>query len=281
MTMNNTNLYLPHEVKVIQRMQESPSVFTLRLQFTDPQLQKDFSFQPGQFNMLYLYGVGEVPISIVSDPESDQFYDHTIRAIGRVTRGLAQVQQGDSLGIRGPFGRGWPLALARNKDVVIITGGLGCAPVVSAINFIMLRRDQYRKLKILQGLKHSNDFIFRKRFEEWKKIRDTEVFIAADVSSSGWPWYTGRITDMTRQLILDAKNTIVMICGPEIMMKVAITELLAKNIAEENIFLSMERNMECAVGHCGHCQYGGLFVCKDGPIFSYPQIKALFMEPGF
>ncbi|MBA2653768.1 MAG: FAD/NAD(P)-binding protein [Gammaproteobacteria bacterium] len=279
--MNNTNLYLPHEVKVVERIQESPTVFTLRVQFTDFQLQKEFVFQPGQFNMLYLYGVGEVAISIVSDPENSQLYDHTIRAIGRVTRGLEQLQRGDYLGIRGPFGRGWPLALAQNKDVVIITGGLGCAPVVSVINYIALRRDQYGKLIILQGLKHSDDFIFRHRYGEWQKMFDTEVFIAADVSVPGWPWYTGHITDMTRQLSLNENNTIVMMCGPEIMMKVAIKELLAKNIPEENIFLSMERNMECGVGHCGHCQYGGLFVCKDGPIFQYPEIKALLMEPGF
>lgn len=275
------NIYLPHEVEIVDRVQESPTIFTLSVRFKDHELQKKFVFQPGQFNMLYLYGVGEVPISIVSDPENAEYFEHTIRAVGRVTNGLAQLKKGDHIGIRGPFGKTWPLALSQNKDLVIITGGLGCAPVVSVINYVMMRRNQYAKLKILQGVKHSDDFIFRHRYEEWKKMVDTEVFIAADVSRPDWPWYTGRITDMTRQLSLDEKNTVVMLCGPEIMMKIAIKELLTKNLIEENIYLSMERNMECAVGHCGHCQYGGLFVCKDGPIFSYPKIKALLMEPGF
>lgn len=275
------NIYLPHEVEIVDRVQESPSIFTLTVRFTDPQLQKNFAFEPGQFNMLYLYGVGEVAISIVSDPENSEYFAHTIRAIGRVTRGLAQLQKGERLGIRGPFGRSWPLVSSQHKDLVIITGGLGCAPVVSVINYVMLRRDQYGKLKILQGVKHSDDFIFRHRYEKWRKMKDAEIFIAADVSSPGWPWYTGRIIDMIRQLSLNEKDSIVMLCGPEIMMKIAINELLTKHLAPESIFLSMERNMECAVGHCGHCQYGGLFVCKDGPIFAYPEIKALLMEPGF
>lgn len=275
------NPYLPHEVTVIERIQESPTVFTLGLQFTDPVLPKQFCFQPGQFNMLYLYGVGEVAISIASDPDNHAAYQHTIRTVGRVTRGLAQVEQGDCLGLRGPFGRGWPLDLATHKDIVIITGGLGCAPVVSVINYMMLRREQFGKLKILQGIKHSDDFIFQQRYDQWAKISDTEVLIAADVSSPGWAWYTGRITDMIRRLTLDVANTLVFMCGPEIMMKVAIKELLLKNIAQQNIFLSLERNMECAIGHCGHCQYGGLFVCKNGPVFAYSEISALFSESGF
>jgi NAD(P)H-flavin reductase len=272
--------YVPHEAEIVERIQESPTIFTFRLKFTDPAIQAQFSFQPGQFNMLYLYGVGEVPISIVSDPAHDEFYDHTIRAVGRVTKGLEQLKIGDRIGIRGPYGKGWPLGFAEHKNIIIITGGVGCAPVVSVIHYILARRSQYGNLKILQGLKHSDDFIFHQQYEAWRKIPHTEVWIAADFVGKNWPWYSGRITDMITDLII-LPETVVMLCGPEIMMQIAVKELLKKGVREENIFLSMERNMECGVGHCGHCQYGGLFICKDGPIFAYPKIKDLFMEPGF
>lgn len=272
--------YLPHEAEIIERIQESSTVFTFRLRFIDQFLHAQFRFQPGQFNMVYLYGVGEVPISIVSDPGNDKFFDHTIRVVGRVTKGLEKLTIGDRVGIRGPYGRGWPLSYAKKKNIIIITGGLGCAPVVSVINYILARRSQYGNLKILQGLKHSDDFIFHQQYEAWGKMPNTEVLIAADRAEKNWPWYSGRVTDMLADIVI-LSETVVMLCGPEIMMHVAIKELVKNGLPEENIFLSMERNMECAVGHCGHCQYGGLFVCKDGPVFAYPVIKNLFMEPGF
>lgn len=277
----NENVYLPDDAKIIERIQESATIFTLRLQLTDQKRQKQFAFYPGQFNMLYLYGVGEVAISIVSDPENDQFFDHTIRVVGRVTHALAKLVKGEHVGIRGPFGRGWPLKTVHKKDILIVTGGLGCAPTVSVINYIMQRRDQYGTLKILQGVKHSSDLIFSDRYKIWQQIAQTEIIIAADKSDPGWPWHTGRLIERFNQLEINAKNTVAMMCGPEAMMAIAIQSLLQKKMVEENIFLSMERNMECAVGHCGHCQYGGLFICKDGPIFAYPQIKELFGKAGF
>ena len=273
--------YLPRAAEIVDRLQESPSIFTLRLRFIDNINNFPFIFYPGQFNMVYLYGVGEVAISIVSDPNEKNTFNHTIRAVGRVTKALQKLQAGDNVGIRGPLGRGWPIEQAREKDVVIITGGLGCAPSVSVINYILTRREQYGNVKILQGVKHSDDFIFRKQYDHWQQSPRTEIFIAADVVGAQWPWLSGRVTDMIQPLELHPENTIAMLCGPEIMMRIAIEALIKKNIPEKNIYLSMERNMECGIGQCGHCQYGGLFICKDGPVFSYPQIKALFSVPGF
>lgn len=273
--------YLPHETEVVERIQETPTIFTLRLRFTNSQLQKKYSFQPGQFNMLYLYGVGEVAISIVSDPENDELYDHAIRIVGRVTKGLATLKQGDRLGVRGPFGHGWPLQKAQQKDVIIITGGLGCAPVVSAINYIMQRRGQYNRLVIMQSVKHSDDLIFRERYQQWQQVPNTEVYLAADKASKDWPWQLGRVTDSIQDLPLNPINTVAMLCGPEIMMQVAAQELIKKQLIEENIYLSMERNMACAIGHCGHCQFGGLFICKNGPVLAYSALKELLGKPGF
>jgi NAD(P)H-flavin reductase len=271
---------IPHPAEIILRRQESPTIVTLVTRFLE-QKHHPLSFSPGQFNMLYLYGVGEVAISISSDPAETTSLGHTIRAVGRVTRAMHALQPGDHIGIRGPYGRGWPLEEALGKDILIITGGLGCAPTVSVINYILARRSLYGAVTILQGVKHSHDFIFKQQYAKWKQYPDTEVHIAADVAGPHWPWGVGYVTDMIQTLTLQADKTIVMMCGPEMMMHAAIKALASKDIPEASIYLSMERNMACGIGHCGHCQYGGLFVCKDGPVFAYPKIKDLFHVKGF
>jgi len=276
-----SHVYEPHEVEIVERIQESPDLFTLRLRFTDRQLQTRYQFEPGQFNMLYLYGVGEVPISIVSDPRDEYIIDHTIRAVGRVTNGLSNLQAGDRLGLRGPFGRGWPMREVEQRDIVIITGGLGCAPVVSVINYITHRRERYGHLNIVQGVKHSNDFIWRERYDQWRELPDTQVLLAADAGDALWPWHIGRITEMFDRLTFDPGHVSVMMCGPEGMMRVAITHMLASRVTGDELWLSMERNMQCAAGHCGHCQYGEKFICRDGPVFNYTQVMDLFGRPGF
>ncbi len=273
--------YLPHEAEIVSRRDETKNIITLGLRFSDPKIHQAYTFTPGQFNMLYLYGVGELAISIVSDPREADVLEHTIRIVGRVTKGFAQLKVGDRMGVRGPFGRGWPLALAKQKDILIATGGLGCAPAVSAINYIMRRRDEFGKITILQGIKHSDDHIYKKRYAVWKQQPDVEVFVAADVSGPAWPFHTGRVTDFIDQSSVNFNNTIAMMCGPEAMMTVAVKALTKHQVPHEHIYLSMERNMQCAVAHCGHCQYGAKFVCKDGPVFSYSEVSALFTEKGF
>lgn len=280
MTKTCIDPYLPHPAKIIARKQESPTIFTLNTQFIEEQ-HRFVAFHPGQFNMVYLYGVGEVAISISSDPAQKDYLSHTIRAVGRVTKALQMLKTGDEIGIRGPYGQGWPLQEALGKDIVIVTGGLGCAPTVSVINYILARREQYGAIKILQGVKHSEDLIFRKQYALWQKNKNTEVYIAADKAGPKWPWGIGYVTDMIASLSLQPKKTIVMMCGPEMMMHAAINALTKKEIPEEAIYLSMERNMQCGIGQCGHCQYGDLFICKDGPILAYPRIKALFSVKGF
>lgn len=276
-----TSAYLPLEAEIIERIEESPNLFTLRLKLTDAAAQQAYGFEPGQFNMLYMYGIGEIPISIVSDPEDSHIIDHTIRVVGRVTRGFAQLKQGDRIGLRGPYGRGWPMQESKGKDVLVVTGGLGCAPVVSVINYIEQRRDQYARLNIVQGVKHSADMIWRERYDRWREMPDTKVLLAADEGESIWPFHIGPVTGVFDQLVFDPENVAVMMCGPEGMMHVVCDHMLDSNVDAANLFLSMERNMQCAVGHCGHCQYGSQFICKDGPVFNYDQIKTLFRVKGF
>lgn len=279
--MTEPNPYLPFEAQIVERLQESPTIFTLRLRIVDAQQRSAYRFEAGQFNMVYLYGVGEVPISIVSDPRDPEMLDHTIRAVGRVTRGLAALKAGDGVGLRGPYGRGWPLQQALGRDVVLATGGLGCAPVVSVINFILQRRDQFGRLVIMQGVKHSDDLIWRKQYEVWEKLPDTQVLLAADQADKHWVWRVGRPTELVSQAQFDRARHIVMMCGPEVMMRLMAEALLAHDASEDWIWLSMERNMQCAVGHCGHCQRAERFVCKDGPVFRYTEMKDLLAVKGF
>jgi len=268
------------EAEVVEYIEESPTIFTLRLRLTDAHHNQQYSFQPGQFNMLYLHGVGEAAISIVSDPQDETLIDHTIRAIGQITRGLQQLRKGDRLGLRGPYGRGWPMQRSRGHDVIIVTGGLGCAPVVAVINYILMRRTEFGKLTIIQGVKHSDDLIWRKRYEYWNTLPETQVLIAADNGGTFWPFHRGLVTDLLNQSIVDPGDAFAMLCGPEGLMQAASKGLLGQGLEPERIYLSMERNMQCAVGHCGHCQYGKAFICKDGPVFTYPEIEDRLGLPG-
>jgi NAD(P)H-flavin reductase len=273
--------HIPMEAEIVRRTQDSPSVFSLGLRLCDPAQQAAYCFEPGQFNMLYLYGVGEIPISIVSDPDIGDELGHTIRVVGRVTRGFAALKPGDRIGLRGPFGHGWPLAAARGQDLVLVTGGLGCAPLVSVINYVAQRRNEYGRVAILQGVKHMDDMIWRERYARWAELPDTQVLLAADVAGAGWNWHVGLVTELVDQLAFDVRNARVMVCGPEPMMLASVRKLSVSGVADEHIWLSLERNMQCAVGHCGHCQFGAQFVCKDGPVFNYPQVRERLGVKGY
>lgn len=272
---------VPLTAVVVERIQESPGIVTLKLRLEDRTARANYRFRLGQFNMLCLPGVGEVPISIMSDPDSPEIIGHTLRAVGRVTQGLARLGVGERLGLRGPFGRGWPMARMRGRDVVVVTGGLGCAPVLGVIHYILGRRADFGRLTIIQGVKKAEDMIWREQYAHWATLPDTRVLVAADEGGALWPWHVGRVTDLFEHAALRPEQTLAAMCGPEGMMAVSATRLAALGLAEEDIFLSMERNMHCAVGHCGHCQFGGAFVCRDGPVLSWPQVKELLRHRGF
>lgn len=281
MDLNRIPEDIPQEAEITARSDDGADVFTLQLRLSSPAAAADYRFLPGQFNMLYLYGVGEVPISIVSDPEYPELIGHTIRAVGRVTRGLAALRVGQHLGLRGPYGRGWPLDKAIGRDVLVLTGGLGCAPSVSVIDYITRRRSQFGHLFIMQGVKHYRDLLWRERYSAWAAQPDTHVVLSSDVGAPLWPWHVGPVTTFFDQLQFDPARLIVMMCGPEGMMKAAVKALADRGVAEDSIWMSMERNMHCAVARCGHCQYGGLFVCRDGPVFNYPEVRRYFEVKGF
>ena len=272
---------IPLEAEVLERVDESPGIFTLSLRLVEDREHRAYRFQPGQFNMLYLYGSGEVPISVVADRQDSGVLTHTIRALGRITNAMAQLKIGDRIGLRGPYGRGWPMREAEDHDVIVVTGGLGCAPSVSIIHHILSHRDRFRHLSILQGVKHTDDLIWRDQYAAWAQLPDVQVLLAADVADAGWHGHVGLVTTLFDRLRLEPAQAVAMLCGPEIMMRVAAHDLHTRGLAPADIYLSMERNMQCAVGHCGHCQMGGSFVCRDGPVFAWPEIRDLLGVRGF
>jgi len=274
------NAYLPVEAEIVEFVQESQTIFTLGLRLTDPALHAAYHYAPGQFNMLYLHGVGEVAISIVSDPEHEDLLTHTINRVGRVTRGFAQLQVGQRIGVRGPFGRGWPLREAEGQDVIILSGGLGCAPVISVINYIMRRRERFGHLTIVQKVKHVDEFIWPERYEKFKQVPDTTVLVASTEGSVNWRWDVSPRIKILEEVQVRSERTVAMMCGPEGMMQSATQYLTSLGMQESSVYLSLERNMQCAVGHCGHCQFGGQFICKDGPVFAYSEIKHLLGTRG-
>lgn len=267
------NAYVPKEAEVVKAVRESQTIFTLYLRFTDPLVHASYMYDPGQFNMLYLYEVGEVPISIASDPEHEDLLVHTINRVGRVTRGMAQLKEGDRLGIRGPYGRGWPLRQAEGQDVIIVSGGLGCAPVVLVINHMLRRRERFGHFTIVQKVKHVDEFIWPERYERWKTIPDTTVLVASTQGSANWRWQVSPRIKVMDDVVVHSERTIAMMCGPEGFMHSAAEHLIEKGMPEQSIYLSTERNMKCAIGHCGHCQFGSQFICKQGPVYAYPQIN--------
>jgi sulfhydrogenase subunit gamma (sulfur reductase) len=267
------NPYLIQPATIVETIREAEDIDTYRLRFVDEQVRRSYRFAAGQFNMVYLFGVGEVAISIVSDPDEPESLDHTIRVVGRVTKAIAGLQPGNELGIRGPFGHGWPLEAIRGKDIVIVTGGLGCAPVVGAIEYIFRRRNQYGAVTILHGVKTPHDLLFRERFDAWRRHPDTQVLLTSDQPDKTWRYHVGVVTELFEQVTVDPARTVVLMCGPEIMMRLGVPILMQRGIPATAIYASLERHMECGIGLCGHCQLGPYFLCKDGPVMRYDWVE--------
>lgn len=252
---------------------ENDDTFTLSLDMGD--WEEGFKFLPGQFNMVYVYGVGEAAISISSDPARTGTLDHTIHRVGIVTTALAQKKRGDVIGIRGPYGSSWPVDIARGKDVCIISGGIGLAPLRPVIYSMLKNRQDYGRIIVLYGGRSPLDLLFRVELEKWGNEDNIETLVTVDRGDSSWKGHIGVVTSLFSYIKLDARETIAYVCGPEIMMKYTVDELAQRGVPTDQIYLSMERNMKCAVGFCGHCQFGPTFICKDGPVYPLPIIRPL------
>jgi len=270
--VNSPMLPHPHRVKGVRR--ETDDTFTLELEPLNGAGTRLYT--PGQFNMLYVFGVGEVPVSISGDPTQAGLLVHTTRAVGTVTKAMVKLKRGDVLGVRGPFGSHWPVEESAGSDVVIVAGGIGLAPLRPVLFSVLANREAYGKVVLLYGTRTPADILFRRDLEAWRARFDLDVFVTVDRAMGGWRGNVGVVTTLIHRAPFDPLNSVAMVCGPEVMMRFTVKELNKRGIDFDSIHVSMERNMKCAIGFCGHCQYGPTFICKDGPVFRYDRIKPYF-----
>lgn len=276
MIANLADPMVPQLYRVRRVRREIPDTFTLEL---EPEEGVEIPpFASGQFNMLYVFGVGEIPISISGDPARRQPLVHTTRAVGTVSKAMRELKPDDVIGVRGPFGSHWPIERAMGKDVVIVAGGIGLAPLRSAMYQVISQREKYGKVVLLYGARTPEDILYRREVERWRAHFDLEVHVTVDNATGKWRGSVGVVTRLIPRASFDPLNTVAMVCGPEVMMRFTAAELEKRGVAAENMYVSMERNMKCAVGLCGHCQYLPHFVCKDGPVFQYSQVQELLTK---
>jgi NAD(P)H-flavin reductase len=253
-------------------VRETDDTFSLVL---EPPGGAGFRFLPGQFNMLCDYGVGEVPISISSDPARPEHLVHTVRAVGSVTRSLRRRAPGERVGIRGPFGSAWPVDQAHGHDLVIVAGGIGLAPLRPALYHVLAHRGLYGRVTLLYGARTPRDLLYARQLREWRGRFDVDVEVTVDRATAEWQGGVGVVTKLVARAPFDPGGALALVCGPEVMIRFAAMALEARGVAPRSVFVSLERNMKCGVGLCGHCQFGPLFVCRDGPVFPYDAVRAL------
>lgn len=232
-------------------------------------------FQPGQFDMLYAFGHGEIPISI-SGGAAGGVLTHTVRAVGPVSDAVARLSRASVIGLRGPFGRPWPVAESEGKDVIVVAGGLGLAPLRPALRAFLAARERYRRLVFLYGARTPADLLFAREVARWRARLDIEVAVTVDAAPPGWRGDVGVVTTLYRHLAVDPAAAVALVCGPELMMRFAVKELQELGLPADAIWISLERNMHCGVGICGHCQLGPLLVCRDGPVVRFADVEPFF-----
>ncbi len=270
MTIGLADPMVPRPLRIVGAVPETADTVTLELE-----RPPGYTFRPGQFNMLYVFGIGEVAISISGDPAGVSALVHTVRAVGAVTAPLAALGLGASMGVRGPYGSAWPIEAAEGYDVVVVAGGIGLAPLRPAIYRLLERRDRYGRVAVLYGARTPGDRLYPSELEAWSRRGDVEVRTTVDRADPGWRGHVGVVTTLFPGLAFDPARTVGLVCGPEVMMRFVAREFLKRGVPAGQVHVSMERNMKCAVGFCGHCQYGPTFVCKDGPVYPFDRIAWL------
>lgn len=266
----------PMVAAVAGKVRENDDVVTLKLA---AEHSDTANFEPGQFNMLYVPGVGEAAISISDLADKKGRIIHTVRNAGATSRALTRLKKGDRLGLRGPFGAGWPVKRAKGRNVIVMAGGIGLAPLRPLIRHFLSARADYGSITLLYGARTPDAILFERDLRRWAEDTSIGVRITVDAAGPDWTGNVGLITSLLDRGPIDHGDAIAFICGPEIMMRCCADALCDAGLRRDAVWLSMERNMKCAVGHCGHCQFGPAFVCKDGPVFRYDRIRSnLFVK---
>jgi sulfhydrogenase subunit gamma (sulfur reductase) len=267
------NLFMPTPALIVNKvaLTKLETVFTLKLPDN-----LTLGHRPGQFVEVSVFGVGEAPISISSSPSrSNSAFELCVRKVGDVTSALHALPVGDTIWVRGPFGRGFPIEKFRGKDVLFAPGGLGLAPLRSLINQVLDERALFGRVIILYGARNPSELLYKEELAEWGQRKDLELLLTVDRGDEIWKGNVGVITTLFKQVSINPRNTVAVTCGPPVMYRFVLMELLGKGISEGNIYLSLERRMKCGIGKCGHCQINNIYACQSGPVFPYPEIKGL------
>ncbi|MBN2330556.1 MAG: FAD/NAD(P)-binding protein [Candidatus Aenigmarchaeota archaeon] len=278
MINGNEESYRPALAAVTSVLQENARIRTLGITFRLDAERKSFSFNPGQFVMITLPGIGEAPFSMCSSPKEKGHFELSIRNLGNVTDGMFRLRKGDVVGVRGPYGHGYPVQEMKGRDIVLVAGGIGFPPLASVVEHVIANRADYGKVWVLYGVKDYDDVIYRQRMKRWSKAKDLEVRMALETPCSKWKGCVGVVTKLFNKLKIDAGNTVGLSCGPPIMLKFVTLGFEKLGIRDGDIFISLERLMQCGIGKCGHCNIGNKYVCTDGPVFRYTDIKNMAEE---
>lgn len=267
-----TSIYLPSLAEIVrtEQLTKMEKLFEIKLQNG-----QELGHQPGQFVEVSLFGIGEAPISVSSSPTKKGSFELAVRAVGNVTKTLHTLNRGATLGIRGPFGKGFPIEEMKGKDILFVAGGIGLVPLRSLINYVLDNRSHFGRVLVLFGVKTPAEQLFLGELAKWRQSKDMEYWETVDRSDGQWKGNVGVITTLFPKITVDPQKTIAVIVGPPIMYRFAILEAQVKGIPDDQIIVSLERRMKCGVGKCGHCQINHIYVCQEGPVFSYAKIKDL------
>jgi NAD(P)H-flavin reductase len=266
--------FTPTPLRIQSVRHETSDTFTVQLEVPPTHA---FTFEPGQFNMLYAFGVGEVAISISGDPTQTDTLVHTIRAVGTVTDVIRRQGASGVLGVRGPYGTPWPVEQAKGGDLLLVAGGLGLAPLRSVVYHVLRNRQDFGLVALLVGARTPEDLVYRDELATWAEQGDVEVLVTVDRAGTDWQGFVGVVPARLQEVAFRPDKTLAFVCGPEVMMRFTEHELARLGLPPEQVYVSLERNMRCAVGLCGHCQLGPSFICKDGPVFRYDRVRPFFL----
>jgi sulfite reductase subunit B len=269
------NPHLPDLAKIEKISQETDTIKTFTVKFLKRKLRENFVFIPGQFIQVSVFGVGEAPISFSCSPIGKKHFEFSVRNVGSVTNALFELKKGNTIGIRGPFGNGYPIKKIMNKNVIMVAGGIGFPPLKSLIEYMLETRKDFGHMWLLYGAKDPSDIVFKKTLSRWGRRKNFDVLITVDKPDKKWKGNVGVVTSLFDKVKIPSDNLVGITCGPPVMMKYVVKSFKKIGLKNHQIFLSMERLMQCGIGKCGHCNIGNKYVCKDGPVFSYEELRGL------
>ena len=278
MNSTNSNIYLPYLTEIVDIRQETSDIKTVRLKFKDVAAEKSFDYKPGQFVELSVFGEGEAPFCISNSPTRKSGIECSIKRMGKVTQAIHELDIGDTVGIRGPYGNGFSVEGLKNKNILFVAGGIGLAPLRSLINYCLDNRDKFKTITIVNGARTSKDLVYKDEYEIWKKAKDTHLHLTVDCQEENWACMVGVVPRILEQLTPTCKDSVAIVCGPPVMIRFTIPVLLKIGFCPEEIITTLEMKMKCGLGKCGRCNIGHVYICKDGPVFTNKQLDELKYE---